>query len=135
MSDRGYIGMEKDGVVTARYLHGADEPEILVPKLRAIWDGLQRDSHRLCTALLAEDWSYLSTDQSGPYINFVPGVGCPSPGGTSPKPARIPLAGPISAYLGWLYVIAPDSSVITVYEATVHDRWLRHSVHELRTDR
>jgi hypothetical protein len=135
MADRGYIGIPADGGVTARYLHGADAPAILMPTLRAIWVGLNHDSHRMAVALLAEDWSYLSAEQqqTGPY-KILPGVGCPSPGGTRPRPAHIRLGDPIGAYLGWLYVLDPQTDIVTVYEATVHDRWLRHSVHQLRAN-
>ena len=31
----------------------------------------------------------------------------------------------------WLYLINADTDTVTVYEATCHDRWLRHSVHHL----
>lgn len=132
MSDRGYIGIPDGGDVTARYLHWCDAPAVLIPTLCAIWAGFEKDSHRMVEALLAEDWSSLSasTHQSGPYT-IVPGVGCPSPGGTRPRPARIRLASTITAYLGWLYVVDPDTDIVTVYEATVHDRWLHHSRHRL----
>lgn len=134
MTDRGYIGIPKDGGVTARYLHWCDAPAILIPTLRAIWAGFRHDTHRTAEALLAEDLSYLSADrqQSGPYPT-VPGVGRPSPGGTRPQSTHIYLADTIRAYLGWLYVVDPDTNIVTVYEATVHDRWLRHSMHELHT--
>jgi hypothetical protein len=135
MPDRGYIGIPQDGsVIAARYLHWADEPASLMPTLREIWTGLQYDSDRLAAALLAEDWSYLSAEQAqtGPYT-IVPGVGCPSPGGTRPQPARIWLTDVVGATLGWLYVVDPATELVTVYEATVHDRWLRHSTHELAT--
>ncbi|WP_189169749.1 hypothetical protein [Pilimelia anulata] len=120
--------------MTARYLHWADGPDILIPTLRAIWDGFGRDSRAMAAALLAEDWSQLSAarQRTGPY-RIVPGVGQPSPGGTRARPARIRLVEPIGAWLGWLYVVDPDSDTVTVYEATVHDRWLHHSVHELHT--
>jgi hypothetical protein len=133
MADRGYIGIPENGGVTARYIRWPEAPEILIPTLRGIWAGLQYDTTRMAVALLAEDWSYLSDDPrrgAGPYT-IVPGVGRPSPGGTTPRPARIRLADDIGAALGWLYVVDPDEDLVTVYEATVHDRWLQHSVHEL----
>ena len=133
MADRGYIGIPDNGGVTARYLHWADAPATLIPTLRAIWEGLRRDSHRMAAALLAEDWSHLSAEeqQTGPYT-IVPGIGRPSPGGTRPQPARIFIGHAIKVNLGWLYVVDPETDSVTVYEATVHDRWLRHSVHQLR---
>ncbi|WP_328463584.1 hypothetical protein OHA21_38325 [Actinoplanes sp. NBC_00393] len=132
MGDRSYIGVTAPGGVTARYLHHGDAPERLIPTLRAIWASFDRDSHRMTAALLAEDWSYLTADPqpTSPYT-LVAGVGCPSPGGTRPRPARIRLNAAIGAAIGWLYVIDPDTAVVTVYEATVHDRWLRHSEHQL----
>ncbi|WP_433032279.1 hypothetical protein [Plantactinospora sp. CA-290183] len=33
----------------------------------------------------------------------------------------------------WLYLIDPRTEQILVYEATIHDRWLHHSMHPLRT--
>jgi hypothetical protein len=32
----------------------------------------------------------------------------------------------IEGHLEWLYVLHPDTYMVVVYEATVHDRWLRH---------
>ncbi|WP_430788152.1 hypothetical protein [Actinoplanes sp. G11-F43] len=132
MSDRVYIGMASRGGVTARYLHNGDAPESLIPTLRAIWAGFGGDSRRMTDALLAEDWSYLTADRqhTSPY-QIVTGVGVPSPGGTRPRPALLRLTGCIGADIGWLYVIDPATAVVAVYEATVHDRWLRHSEHYL----
>jgi hypothetical protein len=134
MGNRSYIGVPAPGGgVTARYLHHGDAPERLIPTLRAIWAGFGGDGHRMTAALLAEDWSYLTADPepTSPYT-MVAGVGCPSPGGTRPRPARIRLTADIGAAIGWLYVIDADTAVVTVYEATVHDRWLRHSEHCLQ---
>jgi hypothetical protein len=134
MGDRSYIGVTALGGVTARYLHHGDAPERLIPTLRAIWTGFDGDSHRMTAALLAEDWSYLTADPrpTSPYT-LVAGVGCPSPGGTRPHPAHIRLTANIGAAIGWLYVIDPTTAVVTVFEATVHDRWLRHSEHQLHS--
>jgi hypothetical protein len=137
MADRSYIGVPAPGgVVTARYLHHGDAPDHLIPTLAAIWAGFGGDGHRMTAALLAEDWSYLTADlqHTSPYA-LVAGVGCPSPGGTRPHPARIRLTETIGADIGWLYVIDPDTAIVTVYEATIHDRWLRHSEHHLQPSR
>lgn len=63
MEDRTFIGIPADRGVTARYLHGGDSPQVLVPTLRAIWTGLDRNRHRLAQELLAEDWSRLTAGQ------------------------------------------------------------------------
>ena len=134
MGDRSYIGVPAPGgAVAARYLHHGDAPDRLIPTLRAIWTGFDGDGHRMTAALLAEDWSYLTADPepTSPYP-MVAGVGCPSPGGTRPRLAQIRLTADIGAAIGWLYVIDADTAVVTVYEATVHDRWLRHSEHCLQ---
>ena len=55
MADRGYIGIPEDGIVTAHHIHLAEAPAILIPTLRAIWAGLENDSHRMAAALLAEE--------------------------------------------------------------------------------
>jgi hypothetical protein len=131
MGDRSYIGVPAPGGgVTARYLHHGDAPERLIPTLCAIWTAFGGDGNRMMATLLAEDWSYLAADPepTSPYP-MVAGVGCPSPGGTRPRPAHIRLTADIGAAIGWLYVIDADTAVVTVYEATVHDRWLRHSEH------
>jgi hypothetical protein len=132
MGDRSYLGIPAKQGVTVRYLHFGDSPLFLIPTLRTIWTGLGRDSHHLAQELLAEDWSFLTADQHasspGP---FVPGIGRPSWGGTRPQPALIRLNATIGADIGWLYVLNPDIDIVTVYEATVHDRWLRHSLHLL----
>ena len=136
MADRSYIGVPAHDGVTARYLHHGDAPEHLIPTLRAIWAGFHGDGHRMTAALLAEDWSYLTADpQHTSAYTIVAGVGCPSPGDTRPRPARIRLTANIGADLGWLYVVDPDTDIVTVYEATVHDRWLQHSEHRLQPSR
>ena len=104
MSTRTLIGVAAPrGACTARYLHNGEHPETLVPLLRRIWRGLDSDSDRLAAALLAEDWSYLSTDRqpSGRYT-VVPGVGYPSLGGTRPRPVRMRLTERIEGFLEWL---------------------------------
>jgi hypothetical protein len=133
MSTRTLIGIAAPrGASTARYLHHGDHPDTLVPLLRRIWRGQDNDSQRLATVLLAEDWSCLSTDrQPTGRDRLVPGIGYPSPGGTRPRPACVRLADRIDGYLEWLYVLDPDTDTVTVYEATVHHRWLRHSLHHL----
>jgi hypothetical protein len=133
MSDRTLIGVAAPrGACTVRYLHHGQHPDTLLPLLRHIWRGLDSDSNRLAAALLAEDWSYLSTDRqpSGRY-KVVPGIGYPSPGGTRPQPTSLRLSDRIEGYIGWLYVLHPDTDIVVVYEATVHDQWLRHGLHHL----
>lgn len=133
MRTRALVGVAAPGgACTARHLHHGGDPDTLVPLLRRIWRGLDSDSQRLATALLAEDWSHLSTDrQPSGRDRVVPGVGDPSPGGAEPRPVRIRLTDRIDGYLEWLYVLDPDTDTVTVYEATVHHRWLRHSLHHL----
>ena len=47
---------------TARYLHHGAHPQILVPLLRRIWtETFARDTAAMATALLARDWSGLTT--------------------------------------------------------------------------
>ena len=60
----------------------------------------------------------------------VPGVGVESPGGTfNAYRGRITAA--YSGDMEWLYLLDTTADTITVYEATVHKRWLRHSLHPL----
>jgi hypothetical protein len=119
---------------TARYLHWSDHPDRLVPVLRQIWtDTFDTDTTRMVAALLARDWSSLSAEPSSSVFPplVVPGVGKESPGGTRPSPYRGRIATVDSGDMEWLYLIDTGTDTITVYEATSHDRWLRHSVHHL----
>lgn len=133
MSTRTLIGVAAPrGACTTRYLHHGAHPDTLVPLLRHIWRGHDSDSNRLAAALLAEDWSQLSADRQPVWPGqFVPGLGYPSPGGTRPRPTSVRLTDLIKGHLEWLYILHPDTDTVTVYEATVHDRWLRHSLHHL----
>jgi hypothetical protein len=133
MSTRTLIGVAASlGACTVRYLHHGGHPDTMVPLLRHIWRGQDCDSNRFAAALLAEDWSHLSTDrQPSGRDGVVPGIGYPSPGGTRPRPTSMRLTDLIEGHLEWLYVLDPDTDMVAVYEATVHDRWLRHGLHHL----
>ena len=124
-----------DGGYTARYLHWSDHPDRLIPVLRQIWtDTFGTATTGMVEALLARDWSSLSAKPSSSVFPLlvVAGVGHESPGGTRPRPYRGRIATADSGDMEWLYLIDTGTDTITVYEATYHQRWLRHSVHQLQ---
>jgi hypothetical protein len=124
-----------DGGYTARYLHWSDHPDWLIPVLQRIWqDTFHTDTTRMVAALLADDWSSLKT-QSDPTAFpalIVAGVGRKSPGGTRSHPYSGRIATTNTGDMQWLYLIDPATDTVHVYEATIHQRWLAHSVHQLR---
>jgi hypothetical protein len=73
------------GAYTARHLHWSDHPDRLIPNLRQIWtETFATDTPAMVAALLARDWSSLSTQLPStvfPRI-VVAGVGVESLGGT-----------------------------------------------------
>jgi hypothetical protein len=122
-----------DGTYTARYLHWSNHPDRLIPVLRQIWtDTFDRDTARMVEALLARDWSSLDAQpSSSDVLSLIAGVGVESPGGTRPRPYVGRVSAVDSGDMEWLYLIDADTATITVYEATCHHRWLRHSLHHL----
>ena len=124
-----------DGGYTASYLHWSDHPDRLISNLRQIWtETFATDTPAMIEALLARDWSSLSTQLPSSVFPLlvVAGVGTQSPGGTRPSPYVGRIAAANSGDMEWLYLIDTATDTITVYEATVHQRWLRHSVHQLQ---
>ena len=119
---------------TARYLHYGEHPNTLVPLLRRIWtETFTRDTAALVAALLARDWSSLAVNprrRSHDRQRPVAGVGYPSPArdGVLRHGQR---GEDLNGFLEWLYLIHPEQGLLTVYEATCHARWLRHSLHAL----
>ena len=122
------------GTYTARYLHWSDHPDRLIPVFRQIWrDTFSTETTRMAAALLARDWSSLDARPHSSVFAalVVPGVGVESPGGTRRSPHRGRIATTDSGDMEWLHLIDADTDTITVYEATCHHRWLRHSLHHL----
>jgi hypothetical protein len=122
------------GAYTARYLHHGEHPDILMPILARIWTRtFSRDTHAMATALLTCDWSGLHDNprpRRGDRQRPVPGLGYPAPiGADNPRHGRI--GEDLDGFLEWLYLLHPDQHAVTVYEATCHSRWLRHSRHHL----
>ncbi len=136
MSQPALIGTTApDGMYVARYLHWSAAPDQLVPVFRQIWhDTFSTDTTRMTTDLLAHDWSHLTAraDGSASPPLVVPGVGVKSPGGTGRDPFRGHIVTADTGYMEWLYLIDPDADTVVVYEATRHQRWLRHSLHHLQ---
>ncbi|MEV6377651.1 hypothetical protein [Micromonospora musae] len=122
------------GRYTARWIQYGDGPEILVPLLRRIWtDTFGRDTDTMATALLARDWWSLTTKRKprrGDRQLAVPGMRYPAI--TEDDTIRQgSLREDLDGFVEWLYLLHLDQRLLVVYEATVHGRWLRHSVHHL----
>jgi hypothetical protein len=122
------------GAYTARYLHWGDHPQVLVPMLRRIWSTtFATDTAAMTAAVLARDWSSLDADaRRGRLVRETPirGVGYPAPS-SEPTPRTGALGENVDGFLEWLYLVAVATDTVVVYEATRHDRWLRHSRHRL----
>lgn len=139
MSEPALVGViTADGTFTARYLHWAGHSADTVADLRAIWaDRFGRDTTATVAALLRHDWhSLCPRDQhrrppAGTIA--VPGVGHAL---TPPQPL---VRGHLTTatrhgYTEWMYLIDAEAQTVRVFEATVHDRWLPHSLHPLDPD-
>jgi hypothetical protein len=122
------------GQYTARYIQFGENPQILVPLLRLIWtDTFGRDTDAMAAALLARNWWTLAInpkprrwDPKPP----VPGLGYPAI--TENDTIRQgSLREELDGFGEWMYLLHTDQRLLVVYEATVHGRWLRHSVHHL----
>jgi len=135
MGCRTLIGAtEPDGAYTARWLHWGDHPDELVPVLRRIWrDTFNADTTKMLTCLLSRAWSSLSAEPTSRRTDLpaVAGVGYAAPRNAEPGLWRGRVTGERGADLEWMYLIDPHTGQVSVYEATVHDRWLRHSRHHL----
>jgi hypothetical protein len=137
MGCRTLIGVaEPDGRYTARHLHRGDHPDHLLPVLRTIWrQTFHTDTDAMLTALLARDWSHLVPDPALPPPTgtiAVPGVGCaPHDGARRPAHHGRILGEATGGDREWLYLIDRVTDEVSVYEATVHERWLLHSRHPL----
>ena len=134
MGDPSLIGTtEPDGAYCARYLHWSAHPDELMPVLRHIWrDTFTGDTEAMATQLLSRDWSSISARPNSSVFPalVVPGIGSESPGGTG-NLYRGRVASSSSGGMGWLYLLDTTADTVTVYEATCHERWLRHSIHHL----
>jgi hypothetical protein len=131
MGCRTLIGAtEPGGAYTARWLQWGDQPDQLIPVLRRIWrDTFTGDTAALAAALLARDWSTLDPQPSSDAFPalVVAGVGHETRGGSGGL-RRGRLAEAVTADLEWLYLVDVATDTVVVYEATRHNRWLRHSV-------
>lgn len=136
MSCRTLIGTTgPGGTYTARWLHWGDRPDRLIPVLRQIWQHtFARDAEAMLAVLLASDWCRLGINERRPRgdrtLELRRGVGL-ALGGDSAGPRTRPLTGEVGPDLEWLYLITATTGTVTVYEATRHDRWLRHGSHLL----
>ncbi|MEU4555734.1 hypothetical protein [Micromonospora violae] len=120
------------GRYTARSIQFGEDPEVLVPLLRRIWtDTFGDDTHAMAAALLARDWWSLAINPTPRRWDRQPpvtGLGYPA---ENDSIRRGSLRENINGFDEWLYLLRPDQRLLVVYEATVHRRWLRHSVHHL----
>jgi hypothetical protein len=135
MGCRTLIGAtEPGGRYTARHLHWGHHPEHLLPVLRTIWQQtFAGDTDAMLAALLARDWSHLLAYPARPSTGMgaVPGVGY-APHDGEHRPLHHGGTGePAAGDWEWLYLIDLASAEVSVYEATVHQRWLLHSRHPL----
>jgi hypothetical protein len=135
LSEPALVGViTADGTFTARYLHWAGNSTDTVAALRAIWtDHFGRDTTATVSALLSHDWYSLCPackHRRPPATTTVTGVG------HALVEAQPPVRGNVATaarhgYTEWMYLIDAEARTIRVYEATVHDRWLPHSLHPL----
>jgi uncharacterized protein DUF4314 len=139
LSEPALVGaITADGTFTARYLHWAGYSTDTVAALRAIWaDRFSRDTTATVTALLAHDWHSLSPAgtlrRRPPATLLIAGVGYALATAQPPVNGRTATAAR-HGDTEWMYLIDPAAQAIRVYEATVHDRWLPHSLHPLDPD-
>ncbi len=108
-----------------------------MPRLRQLWQHTcAADTAALVETLLARDWVALDPAphrSREPGVRPVAGLGY-ARADTDDAPRAGSIAGEAGADLQWLYLINPDAGSVAVYEATVHDRWARHSMHDLACD-
>ncbi len=134
MSTPTLIGVPAFGAAyIARFLRDGGHPGVVVPLLRRIWNHtFGTDTPAMLAGLLAEDWGRLAVDRP-PFPmegRWVPGVGQPM--STSQPTARTGgLNEELDGMLEWMYLVHVEHRTVTVYEATCHRQWLRHSVHYL----
>ncbi|SCL26066.1 hypothetical protein GA0070616_3232 [Micromonospora nigra] len=133
MSTPTLIGVPAlSGRYTARLIQFGEAPEVLVPLLRRIWtDTFGRDTDAMAAALLARNWRSLAVNPRHRRWDrqpLVPGLGYPAGNDTMRQGS---LREDLDGFLEWMYLLHPDQGRLVVYEATVHGRWLRHSVHHL----
>jgi hypothetical protein len=136
LSEPALVGViTADGTFTGRYLHWAGYSTDTVAALRAIWaDRFRRDTTAMVAALLAHDWHSLnaaSTQRRPPTgTTRITGVGHAFGTGLATVRGNVATAAR-HGYTEWMYLIDTAAPAIRVYEATVHDRWLIHSLHPL----
>ncbi len=135
MGCRTLIGTATSGgTYTTRWLHHGEHPDRLVPLLRTLRAHAAAGITAALVAVLTDhDWSHLDPHarrtRSG--LRVVPGVGYATTTSIGPLTGR--LGGEVDSDLEWLYLLDPATDTVVVYEATRHDRWLRHSLHTLTT--
>ena len=136
MSEPALVGViTADGTFRARYLHWAGTPTDTVAALRTIWaDHFGRDTTALTVALLGHDWDRLCPACQHRRTKATPvtvtGVGHALAAAQPLVQGRIATA-ERHGYTEWMYLIDDEARTVRVYEATVHDRWLPHSLHPL----
>ncbi|MDG4795027.1 hypothetical protein [Micromonospora sp. WMMD1082] len=141
MSEPALVGaITADGTFTARYLHWAGHPSDTVAALRVIWaDHFGRDTTATVDCLLSRDWHSLcpTCRHRRPPAATVAVAGVGHALATQQLVARGPVVrGHVATAARhhdteWMYLIDAAAHTIRVYEATVHDRWLPHSLHPL----
>jgi hypothetical protein len=80
---------------------------------------------------------WLWSEMTGEDINQLATIVLHQPAAAAPSPRRQRVRGDLRTAnpLGvaeWLYLVDTRAEQVVVYEATIHDRWLHHSIHPLR---
>ncbi|MGC4864679.1 hypothetical protein ACLQ3B_04490 [Micromonospora sp. DT53] len=135
MSTPALIGVAAlRGRYTARSIQLGEDPEVLVPLLRRIWtDTFGHDTDAMAAALLARNWWSLAVNPKPRRWHRQPpvaGLGYPTVTENNTN-RQGSLREDLDGFDEWMYLLRPDQRLLVVYEATVHGRWLRHSVHHL----
>lgn len=128
--------MDPDGRhVTAVPIDQGADPDTMITTLRQLLHGrFDGDTDLMRQRLLAHGWVRLDANpQPGPawsLLQIVDGVGLTV--SDPPRPVRRPVSTPNGdPDVEWLYVLDERLASVTVFEATVHGRFARHSLHWL----
>lgn len=123
----------------ARQVDLEGQPTWMLGQLRSMWRKFRWDTDRLCTVLLANDWSLLANtgwppalvDGGPPYWEYVNGVGrayCAVP--RPPLVGQMPASRPVDGQR-WAYLWEHGGEAMHVY-AAVYERW--HHIATLPVD-
>jgi hypothetical protein len=127
MSEPILIGHATGGRYRAAPVDASGPPEVLRPVLRRIWAATHgRDTTAMTQVLERRHWQRLDPDACRGHR--VPGVGVIHAGGNRPAHTGT-VTERITGPAGWLYLLEYRwRAMAIVYEATLHQRWLRHSI-------